>query len=204
MLDRAREATASAPAVEADFVRWTDVEEEILPVDVGAFDVLLQCRYALKPDGLFLGAMLGGTTLQELRIACTIAQQEREGGVAPRVSPLAQVRDAGNLLTRAGFAIPAVDVDDIQVQYRDPVDLVRHLRHVGETGALQQGRAFLPRDTALATAAVYASLFGGDAPEEGVIYLTGWAPDPKQPRAAKRGSATVSFEDIHREFSPSQ
>lgn len=62
--------------------------------------------------------MLGGTTLQELRIACTLAQQEREGGVAPRLSPLAQVRDAGNLLTRAGLTIPAVDVDDIQVQYR--------------------------------------------------------------------------------------
>lgn len=52
---------------------------------------MLQCRHALKPDGLFLAAMFGGHTLQELRIACTVAQQEREGGVSPRVSPLAQV-----------------------------------------------------------------------------------------------------------------
>lgn len=78
--------------------------------------VMTQCRRALRPDGLFLAAMLGGSTLQEMRIACTIAQQEREGGVAARLSPLAQVRDAGNLLTRAGLAIPSVDVDEIEVR----------------------------------------------------------------------------------------
>ena len=76
------------------------------------------------------------THIQELRIACTVAQQEREGGVSPRVSPLAQVRDAGNLLTRAGLAIPAVDVDDIQVHYRDATHLVQHLRRGGRWGAV--------------------------------------------------------------------
>ena len=87
---------------------------------------MAQCRFALRPDGLFLGAMLGGSTLQELRIACTVAQQEREGGVSPRTSPLAQVRDAGNLLTRAGLAIPTVDVDEIAVNYSDVLGLISH------------------------------------------------------------------------------
>jgi NADH dehydrogenase [ubiquinone] 1 alpha subcomplex assembly factor 5 len=166
--------------------------------------------------------MLGGTTLQELRIACTAASQEREGGVSPRLSPLAQVRDAGNLLTRAGLAIPTVDVDEISVMYRDPVQLVTHLRGMAEGNALKQRRVGLPCDTALATAAAYIGLFGGrsgdstgesleakeggdvsDAHEDGVpatfqvVYMTGWAPDPSAQRgAAKRGSATVSFSDL--------
>lgn len=182
---------------------------------------MAQCRFALRPDGLFLGAMLGGNTLQELRIACTVAQQEREGGVAPRTSPLAQVRDAGNLLTRAGLAIPTVDVDDITVNYPDVVALVRHLRQLGEGNALRQRREALPRDTALASAAAYTALFGlkqgtdeislnNDTSTETsicssgipatfqVIFLTGWAPDPSQPRAAKRGSAALSFQDLQK------
>jgi NADH dehydrogenase [ubiquinone] 1 alpha subcomplex assembly factor 5 len=170
---------------------------------------MAQCRFALRPDGLFVGAMLGGSTLQELRIACTLSQQEREGGVSPRTSPLAQVRDAGNLLTRAGLSIPTVDVDEIHVHYSDVVDLVNHLRKMGETNSLIQRREELPRDTALASAAVYTALFGEEHSDLDsnstinsipatyqVIYMTGWSPDPSQPKAAKRGSATVSFEDL--------
>ncbi|GJM87753.1 hypothetical protein PR202_ga03743 [Eleusine coracana subsp. coracana] len=85
-------------------------DEEFLPIKE---------RLALKPDGLFLAAILGGETLKELRIACTIAQMEREGGISPRMSPLAQVRDAGNLLTRAGFTLPGVDVDHYTVKYNN-------------------------------------------------------------------------------------
>ncbi|GAB4823888.1 hypothetical protein N2152v2_010934 [Parachlorella kessleri] len=193
-----------------------DPSSEVLPVAEKVYDVVIsclglhwandvpgvmaQCQRALKPDGLFLAAMLGGNTLQELRIACTIAQQEREGGVSPRVSPLAQVRDAGNLLTRAGLAIPTVDVDDIQVQYRDPVQLISHLRYMAESNALLKRQPTLRRDTALAAAAAYSALFQeevGSIPASfQVIYMTGWAPDPSQRRAAKRGTATVSFEDI--------
>ena len=183
---------------------------------------MAQCRFALRPDGLFLGAMLGGSTLQELRIACTLAQQERQGGVSPRTSPLAQVRDAGNLLTRAGLSIPTVDVDEISVHYKDIVDFIEHLRRMGETNALIQRKESLPRDTALASAAAYISLFGEEHKGHGVskndnesgggeesehsmhsipatyqiVYMTGWAPDPSQPKAARRGSATVSFDDL--------
>lgn len=165
---------------------------------------MIQCRNLLRPDGFFIGALFGGDTLQELRISCTLAQQEREGGVAPRTSPLVHVRDAGNLLTRSGFSIPSVDVDDIVVNYPDPLALIDHLRRMGETNALIHQRHHLPKDTALASAAAYTALFSDE--KDGchatyqVIYMTGWSPSKDQPKAAKRGSATVSFADLSNEF----
>ncbi|XP_040940252.1 putative methyltransferase At1g22800, mitochondrial isoform X3 [Gossypium hirsutum] len=165
---------------------------------------MIQCKLALKPDGLFLAAILGGETLKELRIACTVAQMEREGGISPRVSPLAQVRDAGNLLTRAGFALPGVDVDEYVVRYNSALDLIEHLRAMGETNALLQRTNILKRETALATAAIYDSMF---AAEDGtipatfqVIYMTGWREHPSQQKSKRRGSATISFKDIQKQF----
>ncbi|KAL3737020.1 hypothetical protein ACJRO7_025874 [Eucalyptus globulus] len=195
-------------------------DEEFLPMKESSLDLVLsclglhwtndlpgamiQCKLALKPDGLFLAAILGGETLKELRIACTIAQIEREGGISPRISPLAQVRDAGNLLTRAGFSLPGVDVDEYVVRYKSAFELIEHLRAMGETNALQQRIPILKRETALATAAIYDSMF---AAEDGtipatfqVIYMTGWKEHPSQPKAKQRGSATVSFNDIQKQF----
>ncbi|KAL6176670.1 hypothetical protein ACLB2K_053303 [Fragaria x ananassa] len=144
------------------------------------------------------------TVTRELRIACTVAQMEREGGISPRISPLAQVRDAGNLLTRAGFTLPGVDVDEYVVRYPSALELIEHLRAMGETNALLQRNPMLKRDTALATAAIYDSMF---AAEDGtipatfqVIYMTGWREHLSQPRAKRRGSATVSFQDIQKQF----
>ncbi|PIN09594.1 putative methyltransferase [Handroanthus impetiginosus] len=195
-------------------------DEEFLPVKESSVDLvisslglhwtndlpgaMIQSRMALKPDGLFLAAILGGETLRELRIACTVAQMEREGGISPRLSPLAQVRDAGNLLTRAGFTLPGVDVDDHTVRYNSALELIEHLRNMGETNALLQRSNILKRDTALATAAVYESMFAlGDGTIPAtfqVIYMTGWREHPSQQRAKRRGSATVSFKDIQKQF----
>ncbi|KAG2623471.1 putative methyltransferase At1g22800, mitochondrial [Panicum virgatum] len=199
-------------------------DEEFLPIKESSQDLIMtclglhwtndlpgamiQCRLALKPDGLFLAAILGGETLKELRIACTIAQMEREGGISPRMSPLAQVRDAGNLLTRAGFTLPGVDVDQYTVKYNNALELVEHLRAMGETNALFQRNPVLKRDTALATAAIYQSMFGledGSIPATfQVIYMTGWREHPSQQKAKRRGSATISFSDIQKEFAPSE
>lgn len=199
-------------------------DEEYLPIQGSSVDLVISClglhwtndlpgamiqsRLALKPDGLFLAAIFGGETLKELRIACTIAHMEREGGVSPRVSPLAQVRDAGNLLTRAGFTLPGVDVDEYQVRYNSALELIEHLRAMGETNALVNRIKFLKKDTALATAAVYESMF---AAEDGtvpatfqVIYMTGWREHESQQKAKRRGSATVSFQDIRKEFGAGQ
>ncbi|XP_018674404.2 putative methyltransferase At1g22800, mitochondrial [Musa acuminata AAA Group] len=195
-------------------------DEEFLPIKENSLDLVISClglhwtndlpgamiqaRLALRPDGLFLAAILGGETLKELRIACTIAQMEREGGISPRLSPLAQVRDAGNLLTRAGFTLPGVDVDEYTVKYDSALELIEHLRSMGETNALFQRSNILKKDTALATAAVYQSMFGG---EDGtvpatfqVIYMTGWKEHPSQQKAKRRGSATASFGDIQKHF----
>ncbi|CAI6007335.1 unnamed protein product [Closterium sp. NIES-65] len=146
-----------------------------LLVPCSSFDAVISCvglhwvndlpaamahiRRALKPDGLFLAAMLGGDTLRELRIACTLAHMERQGGVAARVAPMAQVRDAGNLLTKAGFALPTVDVDEFPVAYPSAVQVVQHLRLLGETDCTLHHSQPLPRDTALAAAAIYAHMF---------------------------------------------
>lgn len=195
-------------------------DEEFLPIKESSVDLIIsslglhwtndlpgsmiQCKLALKPDGLFLAAILGGETLKELRIACTLAHMEREGGISPRLSPLAQVRDAGNLLTRAGFSLPGVDVDEYVVKYKSALDLIEHLRAMGETNALLQRNKILNRETALATAAIYDSMF---ATEDGtipatfqVIYMTGWREHASHPQAKRRGSATVSFTDIHKQF----
>lgn len=195
-------------------------DEEFLPIKQNSVDLVISClglhwtndlpgamiqsMLALKPDGLFLAAILGGETLKELRIACTVAQMEREGGISPRVSPLAQVRDAGNLLTRAGFNLPGVDVDEYTVKYESALELIEHLRAMGETNALSQMNTMLKRDTALATAAIYDSMF---ASEDGtvpatfqVIYMTGWKEHSSQQKPKRRGSATVSFKDIQTQF----
>lgn len=164
--------------------------------------VMTQCRRLMRPDGFFVAAMLGGETLQEMRIACTLAQQERLGGVAARTSPAVYVRDAGSLLVRAGFEMPAVDVDDFVVKYADVMGVVEHVRGMGEQGGLVM-RSALGRDVALAAGAVYEGMFGGHEGGRGyvpatyqVVYMSGWSPGEGQGKAKRRGSATVSFKDL--------
>eukprot|EP01048_Picozoa_sp_COSAG05_P014272 COSAG05_NODE_1600_length_4447_cov_80.937088_3_plen_341_part_00 len=172
--------------------------------------VLAQARHLLKPDGLFLAVMLGGDTLYELRAAMAIAEQERDGGLSPRVSPQVGVDDAGSLLTRAGFTLLTVDTDQLVVPFPDALTLMHELSCMGEANAVHMRRGWLPRDTLVAAAALYEELHGdpstGDdanstADETGgvvpatfeLIYMIGWAPSQKQPRPLERGSATQSL-----------
>lgn len=201
-------ALAPAPAVAGD--------EEALPFAEGAFDLVLsslslhwvndlpgaltQIRRALKPDGLFLAAMPGGQTLKELRQALAEAEIAEEGGLSPRISPFVDVRDAGNLLLRAGFALPVADIETITVSYPDPLRLVRDLRGAGEANAvIERRRSPSRRSTLFAALARYHELF---ADAEGrvpatvqVIYLTAWAPDPSQPKPLRPGSAGSRLAD---------
>lgn len=161
---------------------------------------LVQIRRALKPDGLFLAAILGGDTLIELRRAFLEAESETTGGTRPHTSPVADVADAGALLQRAGFALPVVDSETLTVTYSDMFALMRDLRGMGETNAVAaRNRGFLRRDTLFAAAARYQELY---ADEEGripatfqIITMTGWAPHDAQPRALRPGSAAARLSD---------
>lgn len=121
--------------------------------------VLAEVRRVLKPDGVFLAALVGGESLMELRSAFVAAQTDREGGVSPHVSPMAGVSDVGNLLAAAGFGIPTVDSDQIRVEYPTALRLAEHLQGMGDGNASLQRKLGGRRDTLLAMAAVYQTLY---------------------------------------------
>jgi SAM-dependent methyltransferase len=161
---------------------------------------LIQIRRALKPDGLFIGALLGGATLNELRQAFTQAEAELEGGVSPRVAPFADVRDLGGLLQRAGFALPVADSEVIRVRYGDPFGLMRDLRQMGLSNALNdRRRAPLRRETLLRAVEIYAERFSdpdGRLPATfEIVWLSGWAPHESQQKPLRPGSAKMRLID---------
>ena len=189
MLVAASALARRVPAIVAD--------EEALPLRDASLDLvvsalalqfvndlpgaLVQIRRALKPDGLFLAALLGGDTLGELRQSFAAAESEVEGGVSPRVAPFADVREMGALLQRAGFALPVTDVERLTVRYSSPFILMSELRRMGATNALaERRRTPLRRATLARMAEIYAQRF---ADPDGkiratfeVIWLSGWAP----------------------------
>jgi len=161
--------------------------------------VLTQIRRALKPDGLLLAAMIGGDTLTELRQSFAAAEAECEGGVSPRVAPFADLRDAGGLLQRAGFALPVTDLDRIVVRYDNAFALMADLRRMGATNVLlERRRTPTRRATLLRMAQIYTERFadpdGRIRATFDVIWLSGWAPHQSQPKPLKPGSATASLE----------
>ena len=161
---------------------------------------LVQIRRALKPDGLFLAALLGGDTLTELRQSFASAESEIEGGVSPRVAPFADLRDLGALLQRAGFALPVVDADRLTVRYNSAFDLMHDLRRMGATNALlARRRTPLKRATLMRMVEDYAERFADDdgrvrATFE-IVFLSGWAPHPDQQQPLKPGSAKARLAD---------
>jgi len=161
--------------------------------------VLAQIRRALKPDGLLLAAMIGGDTLTELRLCFAAAEAECEGGVSPRVAPFADLRDAGGLLQRAGFALPVTDLDHIVVRYDNAFVLMEDLRRMGATNILFERRRKPTRPaTMMRMAQIYTQRFadpdGRIRATFDVIWLSGWAPHESQPKPLKPGSAVASLE----------
>ncbi|KQP76771.1 SAM-dependent methyltransferase [Methylobacterium sp. Leaf111] len=204
---RVGHVTRLAPRAEAGAVL---ADPEALPLAPARFDLavsllalqhvndlpgaLAQLRRALRPDGLFIGCLLGGRTLTELRQVFGQAESEVEGGVSPRVAPFAEVREMGSLLQRAGFALPVTDVETVTVRYRDPIALMHDLRAMGLTNVLvDRRRTPLRRDTLLRAAALYAERF---ADPDGrlrasfeILWLSGWAPHESQQKPLKPGTA---------------
>lgn len=162
--------------------------------------VLIQLRRALKPDGLFMAALPGGQTLNELRSAFMLAEEEITGGVSPRVAPMADVRDYGTLLQRAGFALPVVDSDLVTVTYDSPLKLMRELRIMGGGNVLTDrlkkplSRALLQR-----VVEIYERDFSeGDRIKATfeIIHLSGWSPHPDQQQPLAPGSAQTSLATV--------
>jgi len=161
---------------------------------------LIQCRLGLKPDGLIIGLLLGGKTLNELRFALTEAETAIVKGLSPRLLPMADVRDLGLLLQRAGFALPVADSTRINVEYRDIYHLMHDLRAMGEANALKDRSRTLTRRNIFAKAnRLYARHFGTDSgcitATFDIVVLTGWSPGTGQPQPLKPGSATVRLAD---------
>jgi SAM-dependent methyltransferase len=161
---------------------------------------LIQIRQALRPDGLFVGAVLGGSSLTELRQSLTAAEAELVGGAGPRVSPFADVRDAAHLLQRAGFALPVADIDRVEVAYGHPLELMRDLRAMGEANALiDRPRRPLTRAVLARAFEIYAQRFsrpdGKVLATFEIIAMTGWAPHPSQQQPLRPGSAKMRLAD---------
>lgn len=191
-------------------------DEERLPFEPESFDLavsalalhnvndlpgtLIQVRRALRPDGLFLAALMGGQSLTELRQAFLRAEEETMGGVSPRVAPFVDLRDLGALMQRAGFALPVTDSDVVRVRYASMFDLIRDLRAMGATNVLtSRSRKPLRRATLLRAAEIYTDMFsdpdGRVRATFEIVYLAGWVPHESQQKPLKPGSATVRLAD---------
>lgn len=161
---------------------------------------LIQIRRVLKPDGLFMAALIGGDTLAELRQSFAAAEAEIEDGASPRVAPFADLRDLGALLQRAGFALPVTDVDRVVVRYASPLALMHDLRRMGATNALiERRRRPLKRATLARLLEIYGARF---ADPDGriratfeIVWLSGWAPHASQQQPLRPGSATTRLAD---------
>lgn len=217
-----RDKAAWQARSDIELIPVTQDEEARLPFEDGSLDIVLsgmslqwvnnvpavlaEVRRVLKPDGVFLAAFLGGDTLCELRSSFIVAEQDRDGGVSPHMSPLMMVTDAGNLLQSAGFAIPTIDSDVFTIEYPSPGHLFTHLQKMGDSNVSLGMRGGARPDTLLAAAAAYQSMYGsaedGSVPASfQVIYWIGWAPSASQPKALKRGSVPKGFTQKERSVS---
>ena len=206
------------PEIWADFLPKAVVveDQEVLPLEPGAHDLvvhamclhwaddpvgqIVQCARALSSDGLFLCAAFGGETLTELREVLAEAEAQVAGGLSPRVAPMAEMRDMGALLQRAGLALPVADSLRKTVEYRDAIALMRDLRAMGETNALaDRHRAIPPRALFPTAAAIYAERY--ETKEKRIqatfelVFLTGWSPHESQQKALRPGAAQTRLAD---------
>lgn len=183
-------------------------DEDFNPITDGSLDLVVslltlhavndpvgaiaQWRRALRPDGLFVAAVFAEDTLAAWRTALYAAEAERKGGVAPRVHPFAAVQDLGSALQRAGFALPVVDIDHVDIAYGDAARLLVDLKGMGETNAFAQTPP--PASRGLLADALGRLAAKGGRVRFDIAYLTGWAPHPAQPKPLKPGSAVLSME----------
>ncbi|MGC6516614.1 MAG: class I SAM-dependent methyltransferase [Candidatus Puniceispirillaceae bacterium] len=194
-----------------------EMRPEIVPDEVAQVDAIVSLLYLhqvndlpgfikqmankLRPDGLFFAVLFGGRTLQELRACLSAAEEDILGGISPHVAPMADIRDVGGLLGRAGLALPVADSELLTVTYSSAFALMRELRAMGEGNCLIGRRqSFSRRDVFLRAAAIYQERYGR---EDGtisasfeLIHLTAWSPDDSQQKPLRPGSAKVSLTEV--------
>jgi SAM-dependent methyltransferase len=205
--------TVAGSGGSSGYPRYVQCDEDMLPFRDGAFDLVLSVgvldtvndlpgaltliRRALRPDGLLLAALSGAGGLPRLRSAMLAADDAHSGDAVARLHPQIDVRAAGDLLTRAGFALPVVDGETVSVRFPNLVALIADLRAMGATNLLAAqspvplGRLAL--GAAMADFAAHADPDGKTAERFEILYLTGWSPAPSQPQPARRGSASASL-----------
>jgi SAM-dependent methyltransferase len=203
LAERLRERGVEVTASDADEDRLPFAEPRFdLVVSAGSLDTvndlpgaLIQIRRALRPDGLFLAAFVGAGSLPRLRRAMRAAEQAEAAPPSPRIHPQIDVRAAGDLLTRAGFALPVADCESLTVRFSSFRRILSDLREMGATNILaaRDRRPFGRIGLAAATADFEDP--GGTAERFEIVHVLGWAPGPGQPGAAARGSGSVSLAD---------
>jgi NADH dehydrogenase [ubiquinone] 1 alpha subcomplex assembly factor 5 len=165
-------------------------DPESLPFDGGAFDLVLclgvldtannlplaaaALHLVLKPGGLLLGAIAGGQSLPRLRGAM-LAADAITGRASPHLHPRIEGPSLAQLLTAAGFAMPVIDIDRVELDYGSLDGLVHDLRAMGATNVLHS-RSRRPLSRAAREAARSAFLEGkARAIEEvEILHFAGW------------------------------
>jgi NADH dehydrogenase [ubiquinone] 1 alpha subcomplex assembly factor 5 len=205
--------TAADPGQRFGEAAGVQCDEDRLPFADAAFDLVLSVglldgvndlpgaltliRRTLRPDGLFLGAFVGAGSLPRLRSAMMAADAAEGGAASPRIHPQIDVRAAGDLLVRAGFALPVADSDSILIRVPHLLALVSDLRTMAATNILA-ARSRRPIGRSGLAAAIADFSAGADADGKTnerfeIVYMIGWSPSPDQPQPARRGSATQSL-----------
>ena len=202
-------AYSDSSAIQAVRHNGVQCEEDRLPFAESSFDLILtngvldsindlpgaliQMRRILRPDGLLLGAFIGAGSLPVLKAAMVAADGDRS---AAHIHPQIDVRAAGDLLARAGFALPVADGERLTVRYSGLPPLVRDLRGMGANNVLASAPPYVGKSGLIAA----ATHFSGAADDDGktgeifeLVYLSGWAPDASQPKPARRGSGKTSL-----------
>ena len=218
LADRLRACVEEVVVADAAPVGDVQCDEDRIPFADGAFDLVVSAgaldsvndlpgalaliRRALRPDGLFLAAFAGAGSLPALRRAMQAAEEAEGLPASPRIHPQIDLRAAGDLLARAGFALPVVDGETLTVRFGSLARLVADLRSMGATNLLRtRSRRPLGRAAFAAASAAFASESDPDGKTREqfeIVYLIGWAPSPDQPRPARRGSGTASLADALR------
>ena len=190
-------------------------DDDVLDLETASYDLVIhaitlhhcndlvgqvvQCSRGLRPDGLFLASCFGGQTLTELRAALSVAETDLRGGLSPRVSPMAEIRELGTILQRAGLALPVADSLKIPTSYRDIFHLMRDLRAMGETNIMTaRATRLTPRTLFGRAQKIYCTEYSNS---EGrltctfeLVFLSGWAPDASQPKPLKPGSVSKTLQ----------